>query len=168
MTRRMPASGGDLGQTRGAAATHMKKSLPAQARPLALLAEINYTLAVARNVTEPGDQDRWQRPRARLRDIFYRFWSQPVSQVVQRINPILRGWVTYFAIGHSSRSFSYVCSWVDMKIQRHWLRARQRPGFGWRRWRWLRLSRAVGVFLDYRDYRVRPYRPAAACACEGS
>ena len=33
----MPASGGDLGQTRGAAATHMKKSLPAQARPLALL-----------------------------------------------------------------------------------------------------------------------------------
>ncbi len=46
----MPASGGDLGQTRGAAATHMKKSLPAQARPLALLAEINHTLAVARNV----------------------------------------------------------------------------------------------------------------------
>ena len=33
-----------------------------------------------------------------------------------------------------------------------------RPGFGWRRWRWLRLSRAVGVFLDYR---VRPYRLAA-------
>ena len=94
-----------------------------------------------------------------LRDIFHRYRSQPVSWVVQRINPILRGWVTYFAIGQSSRCFSYLCYWVDMKIQRHWLRNRQRKGFGWRRWRWLRLSRAVGVFLDYR---VRPYRPAVA------
>ena len=28
-------------------------------------------------------------------------------------------------------------------------RTRQRSGFGWRRWRTLRLSRKVGVFLDY-------------------
>ena len=46
-----------------------------------------------------------------LRAIFHRYWSQPVSWVVQRINPILRGWVTYFAIGHSSRCFAFVCSW---------------------------------------------------------
>ena len=97
----------------------------------------------------------------RLRDIFHRYRAQPVREVVHRINPILRGWVRYFAIGQSSRCFSYVCTWVDMKIQRHWLRTRQRPGFGWRRWRWLRLSRAVGVFLDYD---VRPYRPAAGSA----
>ncbi len=94
-----------------------------------------------------------------LQDLFYRYRAQPVRWVVQRINPILRGWVTYFAIGQSSRCFSYVCAWVAMKIQRHWLRTRQRSGFGWRRWRWLRLARAVGVFLDYR---VRPYRPAVA------
>ena len=93
-----------------------------------------------------------------LRDIFHRYRAQPVRQVVQRINPILRGWVTYFAIGQSSRCFSIVCSWVDMKIQRHWLRTRQRSGFGWRRWRTLRLSRKVGVFLDYH---VQPYRAAA-------
>ena len=60
----------------------------------------------------------------RLRDIFHRHRAQPVREVVQRINPILRGWVRYFAIGQSSRCFSSVCTWVDMKIQRHWLRTR--------------------------------------------
>ena len=33
--------------------------------------------------------------------LFHRHRSQPVHEVVQRINPILRGWVTYFAIGHA-------------------------------------------------------------------
>jgi hypothetical protein len=31
--------------------------------------------------------------------------------VVQLINPVLRGWVNYFAIGNSSRCFSYVKCW---------------------------------------------------------
>ena len=28
--------------------------------------------------------------------------SRPVGEVIKQINPILRGWVQYFAIGHSS------------------------------------------------------------------
>ena len=92
-----------------------------------------------------------------LRDIFYRYRSQPIRGVVQRINPILRGWVTYFAVGQSSRCFSFIRNWVEITLRRHWLRNRKRRGFGWYRWRWLRVSRMVGVFLDYR---VRPYRPA--------
>ena len=43
---------------------------------------------------------------------------------------------------------------MEIKLRRLWLRNQQRPGFGWWRWRWLGLSRALGVFLDYR---VRPY-----------
>ncbi len=35
---------------------------------------------------------------AKLKDIFRRFSSQPVGRVVQLINPIVRGWVNYFAI----------------------------------------------------------------------
>ena len=35
----------------------------------------------------------------RLKDIFRRFISQPVNRVVELINPIVRGWVNYFAIG---------------------------------------------------------------------
>jgi len=35
----------------------------------------------------------------KLRDIFRRFQSQPVDRVIELINPILRGWVNYFAVG---------------------------------------------------------------------
>ena len=56
----------------------------------------------------------------KLRDIFHRYRSQPVSWVVRRINPILRGWVTYFAVGQSSRCFSYISNWVEVKLRRHW------------------------------------------------
>jgi len=97
----------------------------------------------------------------KLRLVFHRHRSQPVHEVVQRINPILRGWVTYFAIGHSGRCFAFIQNWVEIKLRRLWLRNRQRKGFGWWRWRWLRLSRALGVYLDYR---VRPYRRAVASA----
>jgi RNA-directed DNA polymerase len=92
----------------------------------------------------------------KLKEIFRRFRSQPVDRVVRTINPILRGWVNYFAIGHSSRCFSYVRYWVEKKIRRQLMRARIRPGFGWKRWsrRWI--YQVLGL---YDDYRVRYYRP---------
>jgi RNA-directed DNA polymerase len=42
----------------------------------------------------------------KLKEIFQRNVSQPVHRVIEIINPILRGWVRYFAVGHSSRCFS--------------------------------------------------------------
>ena len=47
----------------------------------------------------------------KLKDVFRRFQSQPVDRVVQLINPILRGWVNYFAVGHSSECFSFIQDW---------------------------------------------------------
>ena len=67
----------------------------------------------------------------KLREVFRRYRSQPVNGVVEIINPILRGWVNYFAIGHSSRCFQFVKRWVELKIRRHLMRARNRRGFGW-------------------------------------
>jgi RNA-directed DNA polymerase len=67
---------------------------------------------------------------AKLREIFRRYVSQPAERVIELINPILRGWVNYFAVGHSSRCFSFIQDWVDKKIRRHLMRARQRSGFG--------------------------------------
>ena len=92
----------------------------------------------------------------KLKVIFRRFRSQPVSRVVQLINPILRGWVNYFSIGHSSRCFLYVQDWVEKKIRRHLMRARKLEGFGWKRWskRWL--YEGLGL---YGSYRVRGYEP---------
>ena len=90
----------------------------------------------------------------KLKETFRRFRSQPVSKVIEEINPILRGWVNYFAIGNSSRCFSYIRHWVEKKIRRHLARARQRPGFGWKRWssRWM--YQQLGL---HDNYRVRRY-----------
>ena len=92
----------------------------------------------------------------KLKEVFKRSRSRPVGEVIAKINPILRGWVRYFATGHSSQCFSYVRNWVEMKIRRHLARARQRRGFGWKRWskKWL-----YGVLGLYNEYHVRRYQP---------
>jgi len=92
----------------------------------------------------------------KLKDVFRRHRSQPVSRVVQLINPILRGWVNYFAIGHASECFGFIKNWVEKKIRRHMLRARKRKGFGWTRWSGQRLYQLLGLFNDYRVRRPEP------------
>ena len=87
---------------------------------------------------------------AKLREIFRRYVSQPVDRVIELINPILRGWVHYFAVGHSSRCFSYVKRWVEKRIRRHLMRARRRRGFGWKRWSSQWLYTTLGLFNNYR------------------
>ena len=74
-----------------------------------------------------------------LKEVFRRHQSQPVERVISLINPVLRGWVNYFAVGHSSECFSFIKDWAEKKVRRHLAHARKRQGFGWKRWntRWL-------------------------------
>ena len=74
-----------------------------------------------------------------LKDIFRRHLSQPVGRLIKLINPVLRGWVNYFAVGNSGECFSFIQDWVEKKVRRHMMRARKRKGFGWMRWsrQWL-------------------------------
>jgi len=90
----------------------------------------------------------------KLKEVFARFVSQPVSRVIYLINPILRGWVNYFRIGHSSKCFGYVKGWVEKKVRRHLMRARKRHGFGWNRWSSAWLYNTLGL---YNDYKIRYY-----------
>jgi RNA-directed DNA polymerase len=92
----------------------------------------------------------------KLKDVFRRFQSQPVDRVVQLINPILRGWVQYFAVGHSSECFSYIKDWVEKKVRRHMMRSRKRKGFGWLNWNRRWLYETVGLFNGYRVRRAAP------------
>jgi len=85
----------------------------------------------------------------RLKDIFKRHNSQPISRVIYLINPILRGWVNYFRVGHSSKSFGFVKDWVHKKIRRFLMRSRRRQGFGWRRWSRDWIYEKLGVYNDY-------------------
>jgi RNA-directed DNA polymerase len=89
----------------------------------------------------------------KLKEIFRRYVSQPVGRVIELINPILRGWVHYFAVGHSSRCFSYIKLWVEKKVRRHLMRAREHKGFGWKRWSTQWLYNTLGLFNDYRVVR---------------
>jgi len=86
---------------------------------------------------------------AKLREIFRSKVSQPVAEVIEAINPILRGWVNYFRVGHSSCCFSMIKDWVEKKIRRHMMRARNRRGYGWKRWSKEWLYGKLGVFNDY-------------------
>jgi RNA-directed DNA polymerase len=85
-----------------------------------------------------------------LKQIFRSHRSRPVTEVIAQINPILRGWVHYFAAGHASRCFSYIRDWVDKKIRHHLARASQRHGFGWTRWSRAWLYGTLGLFEGYR------------------
>jgi RNA-directed DNA polymerase len=89
-----------------------------------------------------------------LKAVFARHRSQPIGRVVQQINPILRGWVNYFAIGNSSRCFGYVRDWVEKKVRRHLMRARNRGGFGWKRWSSQWLYTVLGLHANYRLHRM--------------
>jgi RNA-directed DNA polymerase len=92
----------------------------------------------------------------KLKDVFRRHQSQPVDRVVKLINPMLRGWVNYFAVGHSSECFSFIKDWVEKKVRRHMSRARKRKGFGWKRWSRQWLYETLQLFNSYRVRRPVP------------
>ena len=91
----------------------------------------------------------------KLREVFRRWDSQPVGRVIAAINPILRGWVNYFRVGHAARCLRFVKLWVEKKVRRHLMRARGRRGFGWKRWSTTWVYTTLGLFHEYRVSRVR-------------
>ena len=86
----------------------------------------------------------------KLKEVFRRWQAQPVGRMIAVINPIVRGWVNYFRIGHASRCLTYVKDWVERKVRRHMMRVRHRRGFGWKRWSKVWLYTVLGLFNDYR------------------
>jgi RNA-directed DNA polymerase len=87
---------------------------------------------------------------ATLREIFQQYVSWPVEFVIAKINPVLRGWVNYFRVGHSSSCFTLVKQWVERKVRRHLMRARGRQGFGWKRWSSSWFYERLGLFNNYK------------------
>src|SRR5271156_4500363 len=89
----------------------------------------------------------------KLMEIFRQHISWPVETVIAKINPILRGWVNYFRVGHSSICFGVVKRWVEEKVRRHLMRARGRQGFGWTRGSSEWLYERLGLVHNYRPLR---------------
>jgi RNA-directed DNA polymerase len=92
----------------------------------------------------------------KLKGVFRRHRSQPVDRVIYLINPVLRGWVNYFAVGNSGECFTFIQQWVEKKIRRHMMKARKRKGFGWTRWSRQWLYDTLKLFNGYQVRRPQP------------
>ena len=90
--------------------------------------------------------------KARIRDIIRRGGATPVKVLVERINAVLAGWVNYFRVGNSSRAFSEVHNYLEMKIRTLLTRRkrRQKCSVGWRRWSNEYLYEVLGLYWDWK------------------
>jgi len=93
--------------------------------------------------------------KAKVRDLIRHGGATPAKMLVAQINAVLAGWVTYFRVGNSSRAFSEVRDYVEMKIRTLLTRRKRKrkSSVGWRRWSNEYLYEVLGV---YWDWTIRP------------
>jgi RNA-directed DNA polymerase len=77
---------------------------------------------------------------------------------IGRANTILRGWVSYFRVGNSSRVFQKIRWFVELRLRRVLQRKAGRHGYGWKRYDFQHLYGRLGLYSDYR-VRWYPTRP---------
>jgi RNA-directed DNA polymerase len=80
--------------------------------------------------------------------------DRTVIEMIKELNPILRGWVNYYRIGHCSRTLTYIKIWVERKVRRFARKAQKKFGFGWKKWSSEMIYEKWGL---YNDYQVRYY-----------
>ena len=90
--------------------------------------------------------------KAKVRDIIKGGGATPATEMVQRINATLAGWVNYFRVGNSSRAFSEVRDYVEMKVRTLLTRRKRRrkSSVGWRRWSNEYLYGVLGLYWDWK------------------
>jgi len=95
--------------------------------------------------------------KAKIREIIRHGGSTPTEQIVFRINAVLTGWVNYFRIGNSSRAFSEVRDYVEMKVRTLLTRRKRRRkrSVGWRRWSNEYLYGVLGLYWDWKIHQLK-------------
>ena len=90
--------------------------------------------------------------KAKIRDIIRRGGATPMPELVKQINATLAGWVNYFRVGNSSRAFSEVRDYVEMKVRTLLTRRKRRrkSSVGWRRWSNEYLYDVLGLYWDWK------------------
>ena len=89
--------------------------------------------------------------KSKIRDLIRHGGATPAKMLVAQINAVLAGWVHYFRVGHSSRAFSEVRDYVEMKIRTLLTRRKRRrkSSVGWRRWSNEYLYQVLGLYWDW-------------------
>jgi len=95
----------------------------------------------------------------RIKKVLKTSWSKPLNEVIQSVNAVTRGWVNYFRIGNSKRTFGKVKNDIEKKVRKFVMKRQKRKGYGWKRWSRKDIYERWGL---YNDYRVRYYSPKAA------
>jgi len=95
----------------------------------------------------------------RIRELIKSGGAKPAKDIVKQVNAILSGWVNYFRVGNSSRAFSEVRDYTEMKIRTLLTRRkrRQKRSIGWRRWSNEYIYNVLGL---YWDWKVHPLKNA--------
>jgi RNA-directed DNA polymerase len=99
--------------------------------------------------------------KAEIRQIMRESGAQPVPAIIQRLNPLLAGWVHYFRVANSNRAFGEVRDYVEMKVRTLLSRRKRRRkrSIGWKRWSNEYLYSVLGL---YWDWTLQPLKSAGA------
>jgi group II intron reverse transcriptase/maturase len=90
--------------------------------------------------------------KAKIRDLIRHAGATPIKDLIARLNAAVAGWVNYFRVGNSSRAFSEVRDYLEMKVRTLLTRRKRRKkrSVGWRRWSNEYLYGALGLFWDWK------------------
>jgi RNA-directed DNA polymerase len=88
-------------------------------------------------------------------------WTKPFNEVITTVNAVIRGWVNYFRIGNSNRTFCKVRNDVEKKVRKFVMKRKKLKGFGWKRWSKEDIYQKWGLYYDYRIEYIRPKAASA-------
>jgi hypothetical protein len=96
--------------------------------------------------------------KAKIREIIKRGGAAPAKVIIAKINEVLTGWVNYFRVGNSSRAFSDVRDYLEMKVRTLLTRRKRRKkrSVGWRRWSNEYLYGVLKLYWDWKIYHLKP------------
>jgi RNA-directed DNA polymerase len=96
--------------------------------------------------------------KAKIREIIKRGGSAPVENIIKCLNISLAGWVNYFRIGNSSKAFSEIRDYLEMKIRTLLTRRKRRNkrSIGWRRWSNEYIYGILKLFWDWKLEHLKP------------
>jgi RNA-directed DNA polymerase len=76
--------------------------------------------------------------------------QRSLKDVLERIRPVIVGWVNYFRVGNSRRAFGWIRFEMMRKIRRFVMKQKGRPGCGWKRWSNETIYKEWGLVDNYR------------------
>jgi RNA-directed DNA polymerase len=76
--------------------------------------------------------------------------QRSLKDVLERIRPVIVGWVNYFRVGNARRAFGWIRFEMMRKIRRFVMKQKGRPGCGWKRWSNDTIYKEWGLVNDYR------------------